>query len=108
MTQPQFCQFRTLQFTHIYTPTNFMFIIPLQQIQMFISSIMRSPTFPPNDGWMAGYSISYYYFGYFMAAMLATASGIGSTIAFNLTISLTNSTRGSFRRATSADRCPGS
>ncbi len=55
---------------------------------MFISSIMRSPTFPPNDGWMAGYSISYYYFGYFLAAMLATASGIANTIAFNLTISL--------------------
>jgi YYY domain-containing protein len=56
---------------------------------MFISSIMRSPAFPPNDGWLAGYSISYYYFGYFMAAMLATVSGIGSTITFNLTISLT-------------------
>ncbi len=55
---------------------------------MFISSIMRSPAFPPNDGWMAGYSISYYYFGYFIAAMLATVSGISSTIAFNLTISL--------------------
>lgn len=55
---------------------------------MFISSIMRSPTFPPNDGWMAGYSISYYYFGYFIAAMLATVSGISNTIAFNLTISL--------------------
>jgi uncharacterized membrane protein len=55
---------------------------------MFISSIMRSPAFPPNDGWMAGYSISYYYFGYFIAATLATVSGIASTIAFNLTISL--------------------
>jgi YYY domain-containing protein len=55
---------------------------------MFISSIMRSPAFPPNDGWMAGYSISYYYFGYFIAAMLGTVSGIASTITFNLTISL--------------------
>ncbi len=55
---------------------------------MFISSIMRSPTFPPNDGWMSGYSISYYYFGYFISAMLATASGIANTIAFNLTISM--------------------
>ena len=55
---------------------------------MFISSIMRSPTFPPNDGWMAGFSISYYYFGYFISAMLATASGIANTIAFNLTIAM--------------------
>jgi YYY domain-containing protein len=55
---------------------------------MFISSIMRSPTFPPLDGWMSGYSISYYYFGYFIAAMLSTMSGIASTVGFNLLISL--------------------
>jgi YYY domain-containing protein len=51
---------------------------------MMISSIMRSPVFPPNDGWMAGYSISYYYFGYLMAAMLSTLSGVQSTVGFNL------------------------
>jgi YYY domain-containing protein len=51
---------------------------------MFTSSIMNSPTFPPNDGWMAGYSISYYYFGYFLAAMLSTASGVTSTVGYNL------------------------
>ncbi|MEO8606748.1 MAG: DUF2298 domain-containing protein [Chloroflexota bacterium] len=55
---------------------------------MFISSIMRSPTFPPLDGWMSGYSISYYYFGYFIAAMLSTMSGITSTVGFNMLISL--------------------
>ncbi|MBE2182322.1 MAG: hypothetical protein IAE89_02745 [Anaerolineae bacterium] len=54
----------------------------------FISSIMRSDAFPPNDPWMAGYSISYYYFGYIIAAMLAMLSGIPSTIAFSLMISL--------------------
>jgi YYY domain-containing protein len=51
---------------------------------MMISSIMRSPVFPPNDGWMSGYSISYYYFGYLMAAMLSTLSGVQSTIGYNL------------------------
>lgn len=55
---------------------------------MFISSIMRSPTFPPNDGWLAGYAISYYYFGYVMAAALSMLSGINSSTGFNLTISL--------------------
>jgi YYY domain-containing protein len=55
---------------------------------MFISSIMRSPSFPPLDGWMSGYSISYYYFGYLIAAMLSMMSGISSTIGFNLLISL--------------------
>ncbi|MGQ9889562.1 MAG: DUF2298 domain-containing protein, partial [Aggregatilineales bacterium] len=55
---------------------------------MFISSIMRSPAFPPNDGWLAGYAISYYYFGYVMAAALSMLSGIGSGAGFNMTISL--------------------
>ena len=55
---------------------------------MFISSIMRSPTFPPNDGWLAGYAISYYYFGYVLAAALSTLSGISSSAGFNMTISL--------------------
>jgi len=31
---------------------------------MFINSILRSPTFPPRDGWLSGYAISYYHFGY--------------------------------------------
>lgn len=55
---------------------------------MFISSIMRSPTFPPLDGWMAGYGISYYHFGYVMAAMLSKLSNVSSTIGFSMTLSL--------------------
>jgi YYY domain-containing protein len=51
---------------------------------MFISSIMRSEVFPPNDAWMAGYAISYYYFGYVMGAMLSMMSGVTSTVGYNL------------------------
>ncbi len=54
----------------------------------FISATMRSEQFPPNDPWMAGYSISYYYFGYVMAAMLGLLSGAPSTMTFNLMIAL--------------------
>lgn len=54
----------------------------------FISSVMRSETFPPNDPWLSGYAISYYYFGYVMAAMLSVLSGVPSTVGFNMTISL--------------------
>lgn len=55
---------------------------------MFISSIMRSESFPPNDGWMAGYAISYYYFGYLIAAMLGTLSGLSSTVTYSMMIVL--------------------
>lgn len=55
---------------------------------MFINGIMNSPTFPPRDLWLAGYSISYYYFGYVMTAMLARFSGVPATVAFNLMLAL--------------------
>jgi len=54
----------------------------------FISGIMQSESFPPLDPWLSGYSISYYYFGYVMSAMLGMLSNVSSTIAFSLTTSL--------------------
>lgn len=52
----------------------------------FMSAVQRSQSFPPNDPWMAGFAISYYYKGYVMSSMLSMLSGITSTIGFNLTI----------------------
>ncbi|NJL94322.1 MAG: hypothetical protein HC915_11670 [Anaerolineae bacterium] len=51
---------------------------------MFVNSIRESASFPPNDGWLAGYSISYYYFGYVITAGLADLSGVNTGIAFGL------------------------
>ncbi|HSV85632.1 MAG TPA: DUF2298 domain-containing protein, partial [Levilinea sp.] len=53
----------------------------------FINAILRSPGFPPNDPWLSGYSISYYYFGYVMIAMLTRLSGVEPGVGFNLAIS---------------------
>ncbi len=55
---------------------------------MFLDSILRSPTFPPQDAWLSGYAISYYYFGYIMMAVLARLTGTISGVAFNLTNAL--------------------
>jgi len=52
----------------------------------FLNSILRSPRFPPNDPWLSGFSISYYYFGYVMMAMLTRLSAVPPTIGFNLGI----------------------
>jgi YYY domain-containing protein len=54
----------------------------------FINAILRSPSFPPNDPWLAGYAISYYHFGYILVAMLARLTGVPGGVAFNLGISL--------------------
>ncbi|MGH2619718.1 MAG: DUF2298 domain-containing protein [Anaerolineales bacterium] len=50
----------------------------------FLNGILRSSTFPPNDPWLSGYAISYYYFGYVMMALLTWLSGAASGVAFNL------------------------
>ncbi|MHB0858443.1 MAG: DUF2298 domain-containing protein [Anaerolineae bacterium] len=50
----------------------------------FINGILRSRTFPPLDPWLAGYSISYYYLGYVLVAMLTRLTGLPSDITFNL------------------------
>ncbi len=55
---------------------------------MFINAILRSPSFPPNDAWLSGHAISYYYFGYVLTAALARITGVVSSIAFNLMVAL--------------------
>jgi len=54
----------------------------------FINAIYRSPSFPPSDPWLAGYSISYYYFGYLLVAAIMHVVGTSSGTAFNLAVAL--------------------
>lgn len=54
----------------------------------FINAILRSPGLPPADPWLSGYSISYYYLGYLLVAMLARLSGTPGSVAFNLALAL--------------------
>jgi len=54
----------------------------------FLNGILQSDHFPPRDPWLAGYAISYYYFGYIIVAMLTQLSGVLPSIAFNLAIAL--------------------
>jgi len=51
----------------------------------FINAILKSPSFPPQDPWLSGYAISYYYFGYVIIAMLIRITGVVSGVGFNLT-----------------------
>jgi len=54
----------------------------------FISAILRSPSFPPQDPWLSGYAISYYYFGYVMTGMLAKLTALPGSLAHNLMTAL--------------------
>jgi YYY domain-containing protein len=53
----------------------------------FLASVIRNPVVPPLDPWFSGGSMNvYYYLGYWMLGCLALASGVSSTIAFNLSL----------------------
>ncbi len=54
----------------------------------FLNGVRASHSFPPQDPWLSGYAISYYYFGYVIVAMLADLSGTVSGVAFNMGIAL--------------------
>jgi len=54
----------------------------------FINGILRSRQFPPLDPWMSGFSISYYYFGYLMIAVLTRLSALPPSVAYTLSLVL--------------------
>ncbi len=56
---------------------------------MFINGVLASPRFPPLDAWLAGHSISYYYFGYVMSGALIHLTGLLPSVAFNLVVPAT-------------------
>src|SRR5436305_533167 len=51
-----------------------------------INGILRSGQFPPKDPWLSGFSISYYYFGYYLAALMIKLSAVPPAVGFNLAL----------------------
>jgi YYY domain-containing protein len=54
----------------------------------FMNAIMQSDNLPPNDPWLSGYSISYYYFGYLLSAMNAMLVGVPGAVGYNMHLAL--------------------
>jgi YYY domain-containing protein len=50
----------------------------------FINGILRAAQFPPQDPWMSGTAMYYYYFGYLIVADLIKLTAVLPSIAFNL------------------------
>ena len=51
---------------------------------MLLTAAFNAPTFPPQDPWLAGYPISYYYFGYWLLSTLAHLSSVAPPVAYNV------------------------
>lgn len=50
----------------------------------FLTTSMRSADLPPANPWFAGEPLNYYYYGYYLIAVIAQIAGSAPGIAFNL------------------------
>lgn len=51
---------------------------------LYLNATVFSPTYPPQDPWLAGYSASYYYFGYLQVGFLTQLAGVSTSAGYNL------------------------
>src|SRR3990170_4081943 len=54
----------------------------------FINALSRADYFPPEDPWLAGHAVNYYYFGHLTVASLTKLTSIPSHFTFNLALAL--------------------
>ena len=54
----------------------------------FLNASILTVTGPPQDPWLSGESVSYYYFGYWMMGALTELTGIASSVSYNLAMAL--------------------
>lgn len=54
----------------------------------FINSVIRTQWFPPQDPWLSGFPLNYYYFGHYLIATLTKLTGIPAQITYNLAFAL--------------------
>jgi YYY domain-containing protein len=52
----------------------------------FINAAGNADSFPPQDPWMAGEDLNYYYLGHLMAAGLVRLSGVAPDVGYNLAV----------------------
>ncbi len=51
---------------------------------MFVNAAAQADRFPPQDPWLAGHTVAYYYFGYLIVAMTGKLAGVPTEIGYNL------------------------
>lgn len=50
----------------------------------FVNSILRAEYFPPEDPWIQGQGVNYYYYGHYLAAFLTKLTGVEPHYGYNL------------------------
>ncbi|MBI4220484.1 MAG: hypothetical protein HY682_10095, partial [Chloroflexi bacterium] len=55
---------------------------------LFLNASATAPAAPPEDPWLAGYPVAYYYFGYWIFGGLSVLTGVATPVAFNLSLAI--------------------
>ncbi|HEX5479183.1 MAG TPA: DUF2298 domain-containing protein [Dehalococcoidia bacterium] len=55
---------------------------------MYINAATRAAHFPPQDPWLSGHTVAYYYFGYLIVAMVGRMAGTAPEVSYNLGIAM--------------------
>ncbi len=53
---------------------------------MLLNAAHQARSFPAEDAWLSGHSISYYYFGHIIMASLSKMSGVATSVGYNLAV----------------------
>ncbi len=56
---------------------------------MLLNTASRSTYYPPQDPWLSGFHVSYYYFGYVLQAMIGKLAVVPTDVGFNLGLAST-------------------
>ena len=54
----------------------------------FLNALIRAEHFPPEDPWLAGHPISYYYFGHLIMASLTQLTASAPAVGYNIAVAL--------------------
>jgi len=55
---------------------------------MFVNAATRAEHFPPEDPWLSGFTVAYYYFGYLIVAMTGQLAGVEPEVAYNIGLAM--------------------
>lgn len=55
---------------------------------MFLNAATRADHFPPEDPWLSGSTVAYYYFGYLIVAMVGMLAGVPTEIGYNIGVGM--------------------
>jgi YYY domain-containing protein len=54
----------------------------------FLNAAAQATSYPPEDPWLRGHGVNYYYFGYLTMGLLTKITGISSATTYNLSLAL--------------------